>query len=268
MTQKLLNQYENEYSTNAFIQFEAAEKLVEFAQPIIPPATNILDVGCGSGKVSQYIFQSLKANSLHGIDQAHAMIEMAMKSTDDPDISYSQVAIESFSSSKKYDFIFSNSSFQWFSDYNQALASIQNCLTNSGYFFIQSSYKQRWCPEFLDIIESLKEKHAYINDLMSNHHFPCMHLENKSDYEHFLSRHGFLTKKIKTHDFVYTLSPEKVMQVFNSGPVKAYTSSQFYNEDTCAKSIEMFYSAFQKEVINYHSHTVTYPRIFIQCQVR
>ena len=182
--------YASSYSKNAFIQFDAAKALAAFASPTIEQGKVMLDVGCGSGKVSQFLFDSFKPTTFHAIDQSPEMIQEAQAGGYSQDIAFKPSSIEEYSVKTKYDFVFSNSSFQWFSDYEAGLAKIRDHLNPDGAFFIQSSYKSRWCPEFLELVDTLRTQHSFIDDLLkgqgdrtnrSKSHFRCYSSLNHLD---------------------------------------------------------------------------------------
>ncbi|MDD7805672.1 MAG: class I SAM-dependent methyltransferase [Endozoicomonas sp. (ex Botrylloides leachii)] len=262
----LIKDYERNYYQSGFIQLDAAKYLIDFAKPYVRCGSSLLDVGCGSGRVTNLIFDNLLPSKVIGVDQADGMIALAKKSTRNKLICYKHHAIEDYPTDFRFSHVFANSSFQWFSNYSAALSTIHHCLSPDGYFFIQSSYKERWCPEFLDIIESLKLQHSFINDLLSQHHFPCMHLASPQEYTTFLLGHRFSVTSIETKDFVYQLPQERAIDVFNSGPVKAYTSEKYYNNAVDPQAIDKFYSFFQLALAKKKKIQITYPRVFIRCQ--
>ena len=103
---------------------------------------------------------------------------------------------------------------------------------------------------------------------LKGHHFPCMHLESEDEYRAFLQDHQFDVEDIVAKNFTYDLSPEETIQVFNSGPIKAYTSQRYYDEGIENRAINEFYNLFQKEVHNTKLDRITYPRVLIKCQIR
>ena len=264
MLEKNVKNYAANYSTNGFIQHDAARTLIEFIGAEC--GKNILDVGCGSGRVTQLLNSSLKPNTIHAIDKSDSMINEAKKKYNYTGITFENSSIEDYCNNRKYDLIISNSSFLWFSNFKVALDNIKNLLANNGGFYIQTSYTHRWCPEFIDIVEDIKCKHEDINEMFSHHTFPCFYLDSETEYCDFLESHGLSLTKFMSKNFVYSLPSSDAIKVFNSGPIKAYTDPLFFSRAIESEIMNKFYNLVNQTIKGCKELTITYPRAFMLCK--
>lgn len=101
---------------------------------------NILDVGCGSGELTQQLAQQPNVASVVGMDLDPGMIAQAKAELDDDgnpqpaDITFQVGDIRSFSSETKFDVVFSNAALHWIppNDMERAVESISECLKDGG----------------------------------------------------------------------------------------------------------------------------------------
>jgi len=259
-------EYDKNYLNNGFIQFEAARFLIDFSG--LSNVKNILDVGCGSGRVTKELFHWLRPEKMVAIDKSAEMINEARQNVPNPNIVFQNSSIEGYTNTnkEKFELIFSNSSFAWFTNYQKALTNIIHATSADGMIVIQASYKKAWCPEFVDIISSLRNKNDEIDNLLKYHYFPCMHFDTKEEYIPFLEQYGLQVDAIETKDFTYNVNGQDAIKIFNSGAVKVYTNRQFFTKPVSDSSIKLFYDVLQKTLIQKDDLTLTYPRIFIKCR--
>ncbi|KRM77041.1 class I SAM-dependent methyltransferase [Secundilactobacillus collinoides] len=106
-------QYETQ---NAFV-FKYGANLLD---QVPKTATSVLDVGCGTGDLTDQLRQ--KGCAVLGIDQSAEMIAEAEKLY--PETSFEQQDITTMPIVHTYDVVFSNAVFHWITDQNQLLSQI------------------------------------------------------------------------------------------------------------------------------------------------
>ena len=109
--------YDKDYRKNGLVQYDAALELLAHI-PFKP--TNLLDIGCGSGRVTALICDQRKPCRVTGIDSSPVMIKEAQLLYPLPNVTYTESTIEGLGTRDQFDVITANSSFQWFSDYSKA----------------------------------------------------------------------------------------------------------------------------------------------------
>ncbi len=124
-----------EYSKNDAGQFKYAIK--ELSKLSLTGSESFLDVGCGDGKISQYIAEKfLPHGHLVGIDKNQPMIETARSNIkSDANVSYECSNILDYKTTNQYDVATSFWTLHWLADkqeYAKALKTISSALKPSG----------------------------------------------------------------------------------------------------------------------------------------
>src|SRR5258708_23243022 len=102
------------------------EDLVDLLNP--QQGERILDLGCGTGYLANYIAQT--GARITGIDNATAMIERAKAAY--PDLDFQVLSATDFHFDKPFDAIFSNAALHWVLDKDSAIDCISRNLRPGG----------------------------------------------------------------------------------------------------------------------------------------
>lgn len=216
--------YNLEYYTNGIVQFDAAKELMQ----LMPKqADSVLDIGCGSGKVSHLIYEHVLPKFMLAIDSSEEMINQARLLYPDSKLLFSHQSIEQFVSDRAFDLITANSSFQWYQDYDASINTIKNSLRPSGVFVLQTPYKQDWCPQVSVLMNEFFTHHY--PDLGQNFKLPCMHFDYPEQYVDLFESKNFTTVSLKTRHFEYRFSGDDFRKFFMSGAYKVYTLAKSYS---------------------------------------
>lgn len=219
-----LKTYAKEYDKNAIAQREAAYEL----NNLLPnKADRVLDIGCGSGRVSEYFYSSIKPKEMIAIDKSQDMIIEAIKKYSHSNISYENEDIHTLSINKKFDVIIANSSLQWFEDIDLALSVIYQHLSNQGNLFIQTPFKDNWCPAINLMINDFFDIHY--PKLKESFKFPCMHLSTLEEYKTMFEKSKLKIKTMYEKDFTFEVDNLNFIKMFNSGAIKAYSNQRNYS---------------------------------------
>lgn len=247
--------YVKDYYQNGLVQHDAALELVE----LLPFSSSyVLDVGCGSGKVSELFFKKTSPLEMIAIDKSFEMIKEAVFLHKSTKISYKNYDIENISFKKKFDVIISNSSLQWFKNIRTSLSNIQNHLSENGRFYVQAPFCQNWCPEITLMVDDFFDENY--PELKSHFSFPCLHLDTLDEYIDLFSKSNLNTEKIYNKTFSYNVDNRDFIKIFKSGAIKAYSSEE--NFSTLLP--HDFYDNLLKFASNYYRGriTINMPRFF------
>ena len=96
----------------------------------------IVDLGCGTGELTRDLHLSLGAEETIGVDSSESMLRKAEAFASDA-IRFEQGDIESFTSERPFDLIFSNAAFHWVPDHERLFARLRNLLTEGGQLAVQ-----------------------------------------------------------------------------------------------------------------------------------
>ncbi|MGM0508155.1 MAG: malonyl-ACP O-methyltransferase BioC [Fusobacteriota bacterium] len=194
------------YDKYADIQRIMAKKLSEFIDEKKKKTKKlqILEVGPGTGIFTEYILERYPNAKIDLIDISSEMLNVCQKKFIKKDqINYILGDIENVSLSKKYDFIFSNASFQWINNFENLFKKLKNSLKEKGKIifsifgkdtyielkkaFMKSNIRNDYSQPFLS-------EEQLLQYLQSD--FEIINMNSEKIYERFDTVMNFL-KKIK-----------------------------------------------------------------------
>jgi len=120
-----------DYANNASAQTAWAQSLM--AQLNLNGNENVLDIGCGDGRISAEI-AGLVTGTVVGIDSAEQMVREATAkySNKNGPLIFRQIDATRLSFKEEFELVFSNAALHWVSDHCAVLAGIKNALRPAG----------------------------------------------------------------------------------------------------------------------------------------
>lgn len=100
------------------------------------PGMNVIDLGCGTGELTETLHRTLVAKSTLGIDSSQAMLTAA-KRYEDHSLKFEVRAIQDCPAEPAHDLIFSNAALQWLGDHRSLLAKLSQVLKSDGQLAVQ-----------------------------------------------------------------------------------------------------------------------------------
>jgi trans-aconitate 2-methyltransferase len=127
-------------------QVDAGRELISIAH--VKETDEILDIGCGTGKLTFELARLASKGSVIGIDPSEDMLEKARKTYDGiGNVSFALLAAESMAFAGRFDLAFSNSALQWVRNQQIALELIHRSLKDGGRITFQLPARN-FCKEF------------------------------------------------------------------------------------------------------------------------
>ena len=122
------------YHEQANAQRELARILAkEILQPrACSDSLEILEVGCGSGFLTEELSRLFPNSSIDALDLSDEMISEAKKQVPSPNIDWFVADIMSFNPKKRYDLISSSSTFQWILPFEKLMLHLFDMLNPGG----------------------------------------------------------------------------------------------------------------------------------------
>lgn len=203
---------------------------------------NILDIGCGDGKVTVEIAAHVPRGSVLGVDNSSSMIELARSVYSNkkyPNLFFQQVDARALTFDQRFDIVFSNATLHWVRDHQPVLKGIYASLCPGGRILLQMGGKGN-AASILSILAKLIKQTAWIK-YFEGFEFPYGFYRPK-EYKKWLEEVGFrpirieLIPKDMTHEKRSALAgwirttwlpyteriPEHQRETFNNAIVNRY----------------------------------------------
>jgi trans-aconitate methyltransferase len=190
-------------------QVEAGWDLISMAK--VKETDEILDIGCGTGKLTMELARLASKGSVTGIDPSTDMLAKARKiSWEKGNVHFIQVAAEAMNFGGRFDLAFSNSALQWVKEQQKALELTYRSLKQGGRIAFQLPAK-KFCREFFayaaNAIKSLGFESYFENWLTP------WYLPDKEGYASIVKNAGF--KKVDVFYKDYRLVFDSVNSVLD-----------------------------------------------------
>ena len=129
--QKSFSRQAVEYNNNSGLQKNIAEKLLEKITYSDPSC--ILEIGCGTGNLTNLLLEKYPSTPLHAIDLAPGMVRVVKKNNENVNTRVADAEDLPFSD-QAFDLIVSSTALQWMSDLTKVLNEVKRCLRGDGQF--------------------------------------------------------------------------------------------------------------------------------------
>jgi len=114
---------------------ERAQPFRDLAALIEPrPHMRIIDLGCGTGELTRELHEQLAPSETLGIDSSESMLQKASSSDT---LHFQRGDIESFTTDRPFDLVFSNAALHWIPDHEQLFTRLMPLLVSNGQLAIQ-----------------------------------------------------------------------------------------------------------------------------------
>ncbi len=191
-----------EYAKGNKLQYEATLHFLTHNK-IETENKRILDVGCGTGEMSAFLART--AQSVHGFDASHHMIEWAREHHTPAykNISFAQCRVEDWSSDHKYDLATMFFCFHWFTDKQKALNQTAASLKENGELFGTFSTTDMPQPPGLAIVKEMMEEwkvQTHLNESLGRSSVDTPELKKILEIAGF----DIITCELQTKDHIFT----------------------------------------------------------------
>ncbi|HUL00355.1 MAG TPA: methyltransferase domain-containing protein [Nitrospirota bacterium] len=158
---------------------------------------DVLDLGCGDGKVTAEIASIVDNGSIVGIDNSSAMINLAKEqypSTTYHNLSFIIMDAAQLSFKKRFDVVFSNAALHWIKNHKPVLQGIYRSLKPGGRLLIQMGGKGN-AERIVSIINKIQSQEPW-QPYFEDFEFPYGFYKSE-EYEQLLLDAGFCVKRIE-----------------------------------------------------------------------
>ncbi len=202
-------------------QEERSLPFVELARLIRrDPGMRVVDLGCGTGELTQRLHHELQAESTLGLDSSQAMLD---KCPHEENLRFEKGDIQALEG--RYDLIFSHAALQWIDDHEGLFAHLKSCLTERGQLAIQM-------PANFD-----HPSHVAAAELADEpRRFPVLKPE---EYSHLLYRLGFAHQHVQLRVFPHVLPDRDGVLEWVKGTLLTYYQRRL-EPDEYARFLERY----------------------------
>ncbi len=121
------------YDRHGIVQQRAADHLIEMMQ-VVPDARTILDVGCGTGKLTERLLEQYPDAAIDALDAAAKMVDLCRsKWPDHPRLRCHTADILTFGDRGAYDLIASSSCLHWIHPFDRGIRHLAAILAPGGH---------------------------------------------------------------------------------------------------------------------------------------
>jgi trans-aconitate 2-methyltransferase len=220
-------------------QVDAGRELISMAK--VNNTDEILDIGCGTGKLTMELARIASKGSVTGNDPSTDMIEKARKVFgDNGNLRFLRIAAEKMDFPRCFDLAFSNSALQWVKEQRKALELTHRSLKQGGRIAFQLPAKN-FCKEFFIYAENAISSlglERYFRDWQQPWYLP-----EKEEYAFILKEEGFKKIEIFYRDYRLVFdSVNSVLDWWSSAGLRPYLEMLSYKEQEYFRySIAMSY---------------------------
>lgn len=138
--ERQFNRAASSYDRHAAIQRVMADRLLEEVTRLQPPPRRFLEIGCGTGYLTQQILHRHPGSVLTAVDLAATMIEVARKRLPNDRVHFVVGDAESidFDSIAPVDCVVSNATIQWFTHPQQTLNTLTKAVSPDGWLWVST----------------------------------------------------------------------------------------------------------------------------------
>jgi len=179
----------SDYARNASAQYAWASELI--GKLALRGDEQLLDIGCGDGRISAELAKHLSRGGVYGIDASAEMIAEAWRSyTADsfPNLGFQCMDARAIELPQRFDIAFSNAVLHWVDDHSAVLQGVHNALRPGGRMLFQMGGEGN-AEAFFSAVEAVTGAprwRSYFKGFVAPYFFYGI-----SDYERWLPQCGF-----------------------------------------------------------------------------
>jgi trans-aconitate methyltransferase len=184
-----------DYAANSVVQHSWARELI--AKLHLRGDENILDVGCGDGKVTAEIAHALPNGYVVGLDASPPMIAFAKKTFPAkkiPNLKFQVMDARKIKFALQFDLVFSNAALHWVDDHEKILRGAAAVLKTGGRLVVSCGGKGNAQDVFVALRPEIRLKRwrNFFRRMPTPYFFYA-----PGDYEKWLPKFGFKIQSLK-----------------------------------------------------------------------
>ena len=211
----------NQYSEISGIQNKANLELLR--QLPLKETDNVLDAGCGDGKLTFWVAQQVKKGSVLGIDSSPSMIRLCnekLKETSVP-ATFAVMNLTDMDFENRFDLVFSSSVLHWVKRAGRALDGLYKSLKPGGSLGLQFPLLNALHPFTAACQQAVRN--LKLEKFFEDWEFPW-YVPAPEEFKQIVSRYGFQETKVYVKSLAIDFeSPKKLFKSFDAAGLNLYT---------------------------------------------
>ncbi len=187
-----------DYELHSGEQQRWARELIE--KLALTGTEELLDIGCGDGKVTAEIAGLLSGGSVLGVDNSESMIELATRRyppKEHPNLAFRLLDAVDMSFAPTFDVVFSNAALHWVKDHRPVVESIHACLKPGGRILLQMG-GQGNAQTIIGVLDAIMQSPRY-RRYFEGFEFPYG-FHGVGYYQELLDEAGFIDRRVELMD--------------------------------------------------------------------
>ncbi|MBW4597853.1 MAG: methyltransferase domain-containing protein [Brasilonema angustatum HA4187-MV1] len=199
----------------------------------------VLDLGCGTGKLTHYLHRKLAAQETVGLDASENMLRLA-RQFEGNGLEFKFGRIEDDPVPGKFDLVFSNAALQWLTGHEALFEKLRFKLQPGGQLAVQVPAMNSE-PVHILAVETAEEFSEELGGYVR--HLEVLRPEN---YAKLLYKLGFIEQEVRLQIYGHILpSPEAVIEWYRG------TLLTTYQQRLDAETYERFVKGYTQKLIKY-----------------
>lgn len=184
-----------DYAANSAVQQTWARELI--ARLKLRGREDVLDLGCGDGKVTAEIARAVPRGAVTGVDASPEMIAFARKTfppKQHPNLEFEVMDARKIKSTRRFNVVFSNAALHWVDDHQAILRGAASVLKPGGRLVISCGGKGNAHDVFIALRPEIRLKpwRQFFRRMAKPYFF-----YSPTDYEKWLPRSGFKAANVR-----------------------------------------------------------------------
>lgn len=202
----------------------------------------VVDLGCGTGELTEELHRFVKASETLGIDSSEEMLKKAQTFAGHG-LSFQKGDIQKFSDADGFDIIFSNAALQWCFDHPALFAQLKSSLLPGGQLAIQMPMNHDYATHVIAKQMSLEEPWV---SLMKEPYSKTQSMLTVEQYASLLFKLGFKEQNVLLKVYGHELESRESVIEWVKGTLLTYFESRLSPADFQAFTTEFRKRIFQE----------------------
>jgi trans-aconitate 2-methyltransferase len=221
------------------------------------PGMRVVDLGCGTGDLTQLLHKHLQSSETLGLDDSQAMLAKASDFASDA-LRFEKQSIDDFEADHYYDLVFSNAALHWISNHAALLTRLTRALVEGGQIAIQVPANHDF-PTHTVAAELANE--SPFREALNGYVHPSSVLKPE-EYAVLLSRLGYHEQHVRLQVYGHNLSSrEDVVEWVKGSLLTAYQKR--LPADLYEEFMDRYRERLMSRLEDIRPYFLTYKRILL-----